>query len=95
MTLTLELPPEIEIRLRDAAAREGVDVDVFTQKLIREHLPLHQPTESLWNSLTPEEWIRQTRAWAETHANWPELPPEAFERASFYEDPESGLPRGY
>jgi len=95
MTLLLELPPEVEVRLRDAAAREGVGVDVFTRNLIQEHLPPATPTESLWKTLTPEEWIRQTRAWAESHADWPELPPEAYERASFYEDPESGLPRGY
>lgn len=94
MTLTLELPPEIEIRLRDAAAREGVDVDEFTRNLIQQHLP-SESTESLWKTLTPEEWTRRFEEWVTTHSGWPQLPPEAYERASFYEDPESGLPRGY
>jgi hypothetical protein len=95
MTLTLELPPEVETRLRDAAAREGVEVDVFTRNLIQQHLPSAPSTDSLWRELSPEEWVRQTREFAESHAHWPDLPPEAYERASFYEDPESGLPRGY
>jgi len=95
MTLLLDLPPEVEVRLRDAAAREGVEVDVFTKNLIQEHLPPAAPTESLWKTLPPDEWIKRFEEWVATHSHWPELPPEAYERASFYEDPESGLPRGY
>ncbi|MGV3723787.1 MAG: hypothetical protein ACO1SX_23055 [Actinomycetota bacterium] len=94
MTLVLELPPEVETRLRAAAAREGVDVDVFAQKIIQEHLPPASP-EALWESLSPEDWTRRFEEWVATHSDWPQLPPEAYERASFYEDPESGLPRGY
>ena len=39
MTLKLELPPELERRLADEAARKGVPLEQYTLHLLNEHLP--------------------------------------------------------
>ncbi len=44
MTLTIELPPEIEQQLNQAAAREGQDPSAFVQAAVEEKLrTLRQP----------------------------------------------------
>lgn len=49
-----------------------------------------QATEELpfYATATPEEWEREFLRWVDSHKdmNLPQLPPEAYERASFYED---------
>jgi hypothetical protein len=86
MTLTIDLPPETENRLQQEAAKHGLDPGDYARVLIEQNLPPRQTVGGeLWYTLTPEEWIRQTREWAESHRDWPILPPEAYERASFYE----------
>jgi hypothetical protein len=39
MTLTLNLPPDVAERLRQAADRCGLPADVFASQLLAEHLP--------------------------------------------------------
>jgi hypothetical protein len=39
MSLTLELGPEMEARVREAAAREGVDADSYVMRLLEERVP--------------------------------------------------------
>ena len=39
MTLTLTLPPELERRLAEEAARKGVPPEQYTLQLLSEHLP--------------------------------------------------------
>jgi hypothetical protein len=38
MTLTIDLQPELESRLRDEAARQGVDVALYVAKTLEAHL---------------------------------------------------------
>lgn len=86
MTLTINLTPELETRLRREAEKLGLDASGYALRLIERQLPPQAEKEkSLWETLTPEEWKREFRAWIESHdPAKPPLPPEAFERASFY-----------
>jgi hypothetical protein len=86
MTLTIDLPPELEDRLLREAERQGLSASEYTLRLIEQQLPPQQEErKSLWETLTPDEWKREFRAWINTHdATKPPLPPEALERASFY-----------
>jgi hypothetical protein len=87
LTLTIELPPELENRLRQEAAKQGLNANDYARRLIEHHLPPPASEgQSLWETLAPEEWIRRTREWAESHHDWPVLPPGADDRASFYEE---------
>ncbi len=66
MTLTIELPPEIEAGLLAQAQAQGLDVSHYGQNLVRGQV-LAQATISDANGpeheLPPEEWIRAFRAW--------------------------------
>ena len=55
MTLTLSLPKDIEQRLTEASRRQGVSVDEFTLKLLRQHLPAADRREKLKKLL--RSWI--------------------------------------
>lgn len=47
-----------------------------------------EPARSvMWNGMTPAEWARAFREWADSpeHCGLPVPPPEAYERESFYE----------
>lgn len=86
MALTIDLAPEVEERLQREAEKQGLSADAYAQQLIERSLPIEE-REPLWETLSPEEWKRQFRAWAASHdATRPPLPPEAYERASFYGD---------
>jgi Protein of unknown function (DUF3866) len=88
MTLTIDLPQELEERLRREAEKRGLTVSEYTRHLIEQQLPARrEERKSLWETLTPDEWKREFRAWVDSHdATKPPLPPEALERASFYGD---------
>jgi hypothetical protein len=88
MTLTIELCPEVEDRLVREAAKHGLSAGEYACRLIEQQLPPQQhQKKSLWETLTPDEWKREFRAWVDSHdATKPPLPPEALERASFYGD---------
>ena len=46
MTLTLDLPPELEQRLAEEAARQGVPAETYTLELLAKHLaPDNRRTE--------------------------------------------------
>jgi hypothetical protein len=86
MTLMIDLPPELESRLREEAAKNGLEASQYVLRLIERQLPSESSRGgSLWDTLSPEEWIREFEAWTESHRDLPVLPPEAYERASFYE----------
>jgi hypothetical protein len=87
MTLMIDLRPEVEERLREAATREGQEVDEYVRALIERHLPVAATGQpSLWDTLTPEEWQRVTREWVNSHdRSIPLLPDAAVARESFYE----------
>ena len=87
MTLMIELEPDLANRLREAAARRGVDAGVFARHLIEQNLPAAVPPgDSLGEALSPEEWMRAFDEWAESHdTSIPPLSEKAVARASFYE----------
>jgi predicted transcriptional regulator len=86
MTLTIDLPPELEERLQREAEKRGLTVSEYTRHLIEQLLPARQEErKSLWETLTPDEWERAFDEYLASHVpTKPPLPPEAFERASFY-----------
>jgi hypothetical protein len=87
MTLTIDLPPDLEERLRREAEKHGLTASEYTRHLIEQQLPPQAARKSLWETLTPDEWKREFRAWVDSHdATRPPLPPEALERANFYGD---------
>lgn len=87
MSLTVELPEELAERLKEVASRRGIEPEEYALRLIEQQLPTGRSApDQTWQTLGPEEWIRRTREWAESHRDWPVLPPEAFERESFYGD---------
>jgi hypothetical protein len=86
MTLTIELPPDLESRLRQEAEKHGLDTSEYTVRLIEQHLPSDGSRQSLWDTLTPEEWSRVALEWVHSHdTSIPPLSDEAVSRESFYE----------
>ena len=77
MTLTLDLPPKLETRLRDEAERRGVEPEIYALSLIERQLESQavSPSNSLarlfaqWEAEDatndPEELARRQRDWEE------------------------------
>jgi hypothetical protein len=90
MTFTIELPPDIEAGLLARAQAEGLDVSRYVQNLVRSQIAakaalvagLSDPDD-----LSPEEWVREFKAWAHSHDadNLPILSDEAISRDSIYD----------
>jgi hypothetical protein len=85
MTVTLNLPPEREEALRRRAEACGVTVEQLLDRYIEQLAPsksiAHLQTEN------PAEWIRQVRAWTESHdRTTPLLSDEDISRESIYPD---------
>jgi hypothetical protein len=84
MTVTLDLPPQTERAYRAEASARGVPIEVVVREVLLAHEPPSLPAE-----LTQEEWVREFRAWAASHAgNTVVLPDEAMEREAIYGDDE-------
>jgi hypothetical protein len=80
MTITIELPPEIEANLAALAAEQGMALPEYLQHLLEEQVPARKAA-----SLSPAE--RATK-WRESAKGMPHTPPlsdEAVSRASFYD----------
>lgn len=78
MTMTLDLPPDLEERLNSAAARQGVSPDRFILDLVRSAVPEAPPAEdgaepdsdaSILSEPWPEDEPRPTTG-AELVAYW-------------------------
>lgn len=83
------LPPELETRIQQQAIRAGLSAeDWLQQQVLRQELEDYTPpAKSLQEELTPEEWVRQFHAWAESHdRGTPLLSDEAISRDSIYPD---------
>jgi len=82
MTVTLNLPPDVEEAFRAEAEAEGVPVDALIEKVLVANRPETGP-----NRLPYDEWLRRFN---EFLANRPPndivLPDEAMERESIYGD---------
>jgi hypothetical protein len=83
MAILLELDPETEARLRAQAERRGIAPEQFAGEFLRENLPFHGVGTGI---LKPGEVRAMTRELTKGSENLPVLPPEATERASFYQD---------
>jgi hypothetical protein len=81
--IQIELRPEIEARLAAEAQARGVEVRTYVESLIEQAVSAstsasHQPTS--------EEMRVFFQAMAANSAKIPQLPDEAFQRESFYQD---------
>jgi hypothetical protein len=83
MTVTLNLPPQVEQAYLAEAQARGLEL----ADLVREVLVAAQPVAAS-TELSPEEWVRQFNAWTRSHAgrNLPVLSDEAMSRESIYAD---------
>jgi hypothetical protein len=83
MTLLLELDPETEARLKAQAERRGIAPEQFAGEFLRDNLPSY----ATGTGRLTKEGLRAMRVELTRNSeNLPILPPEATERASFYED---------
>ena len=92
MTITLELTPEAERRLRAEAARRGIDASDYARTLLEDRLMPRPEGEAgarpFYETATTEEWIREFDAMVASFddVDAPEIPPEALRRENIYED---------
>ena len=85
MTLTLELPPEREAALKTQAEARGISVEQLVLELTEQLVP--STSIAHLQKTNPKEWMRQFRAWAESHDHTtPPLSDEAISRDSIYPD---------
>lgn len=80
MTVTIELPPEIEAVLSALAAEHGMALPDFLQHLLEEQVPVRKAV-----TLSPGD---RARLWRESAKGIPHTPPladEAVRRESFYD----------
>jgi hypothetical protein len=82
MTVTLNLPPQVEQAYIAEAQARGLPLD----EVMGEVLVAGKPSSAAME-LSPEEWISAFRAWAHSHDadNLPILSDEAISRDSIYD----------
>jgi hypothetical protein len=81
MVLTLNLPPNVEEAFLAEARARGVSLDELVQDLLLAREPSSRAVE-----LSPEEWVREFKAWTRSHAkdDLPLLSDEAISRDFIY-----------
>ena len=81
MTVTLNLPQQVEQAYLAEAQARGLSLD----EIVREVLMAAKPGSGV-AELSPEEWIREYRTWSQSaaHADLPVLSDEAMSRESIY-----------
>jgi hypothetical protein len=81
MTVTLNLPPNVEEAFLAEARARGVSLDELVRDLLLAREPSSQAAE-----LSPEEWVRVFKAWTRSHAkdDLPLLSHEAMSRDFIY-----------
>jgi hypothetical protein len=85
--MTIELTPDLESRLREEAARRGLEAEALALESIEKGVsPPDKEYGYLQRTLTPEEWSRSAREWAESNHDWPVLSDGAVTRESIYAD---------
>lgn len=82
MTITLNLPPQVEQAYLAEAQARGLPLDEVVQEVLVAARPAGGAME-----LSPGEWMLAFRAWAHSHDhdNLPPLSDEAVSRDSMYE----------
>jgi hypothetical protein len=87
MTVTLELKPEVEERIKQKAAEKGLTVEAFIKTVIDADVGV-QTEKSFAETATPEEWKKALRDWIENFPPHPVLSDEAISRESIYSERE-------
>jgi hypothetical protein len=80
--LHIELAPEIEKRLVDAARAEGLEPEAYASRLIASTMAARTSEKHL----SQEELERLLDSLARHSDKIPDLPDEAYTRESFYQD---------
>jgi len=78
MTITIELPPEIEANLLQRAAAEGLSLQDYLRRLLEQQIP------SSADAITPSE---RAELWRQSTVGLPHTPPlsdEAIAREGMY-----------
>lgn len=85
MTVTLELKPEVEERMRAEAKAAGLSIEDYIQRKLE-----GKSTEPDPNELPFEEWLQRFNDWMSSHAyiKAPSLSDEAMSRESIYRERE-------
>jgi hypothetical protein len=85
MAIIVEMEPETERLLTETAERLGMDAGGYTLQLIHHHLIASPTGPSLWESLSPEEWVRRAIEYHAGHdPNLPTLPDSSVTRDGLY-----------
>ena len=87
MTVTLELRPEIEERIKQKAAEKGLTVEAFIETVINGNVG-RDPEKSFAETATPEEWEKALKDWIRHFPPHPVLSDEAISRESIYRERE-------
>jgi hypothetical protein len=85
MTIQIELDADTEARLKAQAVRRGIAPEQYAAEFLRNNLPFYGSIAGP-KKLTSEGLRALTEELQRGSENLPTLPPEAFERESFYED---------
>jgi hypothetical protein len=83
MTIQIELNPEMMERLAAEAEAEGVALEEYAERLLREAIATHAEPQG---QLSVAELHAMLDQIAEDSEKLPKVPTSAFTRESFYED---------
>jgi hypothetical protein len=83
MTVTLNLPPNVEQAFLAEAQAQGMSLDDFVRDVL-----LGRPPSAAVVELSPEEWVREFKSWTRSHPgdDLPQLPDEAMSREFIYRE---------
>jgi hypothetical protein len=83
MTIQIELNPEIMERLAAEAEAQGIALEEYAERLLREAIATRAEPQG---QLSVEELHAMLNAIAEGSEKLPKVPTSAFTRESFYQD---------
>ena len=87
MTVTLDLKPEIEQRVKAEANAHGLSVEDYILKVLEREAPNSEANFA--QTASPEEWVKAFHDWVHnTRPAHPPLSDEAISRESIYRERE-------
>lgn len=85
MTLTIELPGNLEMKLQSEASQKGVSVNEYAEQLLKQVLTF-APEPPFWATASKEDWLCAFDALMDSHdSTLPPLSDQAVSRESIYE----------
>lgn len=75
MSITLQFNAEVERKLQEEAARNGLTVEAYVQRLVEQSIPTSQAPPPL----TAEEWVAKWEAWGASHERLPHIADDSRE----------------